>query len=173
MMRRSTTFILITGAIAPAVPATAAAQSPPAAPKLSITTEQVSVSGGRASAITGRQWRVRIVLSPLVAVQTAVVRFYRDGRRLQAAQLPLAPSPTGQSAFATFPFTSAKPGRIIVKATHFATPQLATIKAKPVGVSVVSPSARPGARGPVARLLQGQLAGLGYVVGRPGLYDAR
>ena len=175
MMRRSTTLILIAGAVAPAVPATAAAQSTPApaAPKLSITTEQVNVSGGRASVLTGRQWRVRVVLKPLVAGQTAVVRFYRGGRRVQAAQLPLAPSPTGKSAYATFSYTSAKPGRILVKATHFATPALPTLKAKAVGVSVVSPSARPGARGPVVRMLQGQLARRGYVVGRPGLYDAR
>ena len=172
-MRRSITFILTAGAIAPAVPATAAAQSTPAAPKLSITTEQVTVSGGRASVLTGRQWRVRVVLSPLVAGQTAVVRFYRGGHRIRAAQLPLAPSPTGHSAYATFNFASAKAGRIVVKATHFATPQLATLKAKAVGVSVVTPSARPGSRGPVVRTLQSQLARLGYVVGRPGLYDAR
>src|SRR3954471_21076874 len=175
MMRRSITLSLLAGAIAPAVPATAAAQSTPApaAPKLSITTEQVTVSGGRASVLTGRRGRVRVVLSPCVAGQTAVLRFYRDGRRVQAAQLPLAPSTTGQSAFATFTFASAKPGRIIVKATHFATPQLATLKAKAVGVSVVTPSARPGARGPVVRTLQAQLARLGYVVGQRGLYDAR
>ena len=174
-MRRSITISLLAGAIAPAVPATAAAQSTPApaAPKLSITTEQVSVAGGRASALTGRQWRVRIVLKPFVAGQTAVVRFYRGGRRLQAAQLPLVPSPTGQSAFVTFPFKSAKPGRILIRATHFATPQLATLKAKAVGVSIVTPSARPGARGPVVRTLQAKLARLGYVVGRRGLYDAR
>jgi lipoprotein-anchoring transpeptidase ErfK/SrfK len=175
MMRRSTTFVLVAGVIAPAAPATAAAQSTPtaAAPKLSITTEQVTVSGGRASALVGRQWRVRVVLKPLVGGQTAVVRFYRGGRRVQAAQLPLAPSPTGRSAFATFTFASAKAGRIVVKATHFATAQLPTVKAKAVGVSVVTPSARPGARGPVVRLLQGSLARLGYVVGQPGLYDAR
>src|SRR3954453_6110981 len=167
MMRRSITLSLLAGAIAPAVPATAAAQSTPApaAPKLSITTEQVNVSGGRASVLTGQQWRVRIVLKPFVAGQTAGVRFYRDGRRLQAAQLPLAPSATGQSAFATFTLTSAKPGRILVRATHFATPPLPTIKAKVVGVSVVTPSARPGSRGPVVRTLQAQLAKLGYVVG--------
>src|SRR3954454_8443375 len=128
MMRRSIISLLVAGAIAPAVPATAAAQSTPApaAPKLSITTEQVSVAGGRASALTGQQWRVRVVLSPLVPGQTAVLRFYRGGRRLQAAQLPLAPSPTGQSAFATFAFKTSKPGRILIRATHFATPQLAT-----------------------------------------------
>jgi hypothetical protein len=175
MMRRSITLLVVAGAIAPAVPATAAAQATPApaAPKLSITTEQVTVTGGRASALTGRQWRVRVVLKPFVAGQTAVVRFYRGGRRIQAAQLPLAPSATGQSAFATFSFKSAKPGRILIRATHFATPQLATLRAKAVGVSIVSPSARPGARGPVVRMLQAQLAQRGYVVGRRGLYDAR
>jgi hypothetical protein len=148
MMRRSTTLILVAGVVAPALPATAAAQSTPApaAPKLSITTEQVIVSGGRASVLTGQQWRVRVVLKPFVAGQTAVLRFYRDGRKVQAAQLPLAPSPTGQSAFATFTYTSAKPGRILVKATHFATPVLPTLKAKVVGVSVVTPSARHDAR---------------------------
>jgi lipoprotein-anchoring transpeptidase ErfK/SrfK len=175
MMRRSIIPLLLAGAIAPAVPATAAAQSTPApaAPKLSITTEQVTVSGGRASALAGQRWRVRVVLSPMVPGQTAVVRFYRGGRRIRAAQLPLAPSATGKSAFFTFTFASAKPGRILVRATHFATPQLQTLKAKAVGVSIVTPSARPGARGPVVRTLQAQLAARGYVVGTPGLYDAR
>jgi hypothetical protein len=174
MMRRST-ISLLAGAVMAAAPAAAAAQSaPPAAkPKLSITTERVSVSGGRASALTGQAWRVRVVLKPLVPGQTAVVRFYRDGRRVKAAQLPLAPSPTGQSAYVVVPFTSGRPGRIVVRATHFANPQLATLKAKGVGVSIVRPSARPGARGPVVRLLQSQLARRGYVVGRAGLYDAR
>lgn len=175
MMRRSTISPFLAGAFLAAVPGAAAAQStpPPAAPKLSITTEQVSVSGGRATALVGQQWRVRVVLKPLIAGQTAVVRFYRDGRRVAAAQLPLVPSPTGQSAFTTFNFSSAKAGRIVVKATHFATAELGTLKAKAVGVSVVTPSARPGARGPVVRMLQTQLARLGYVVGVPGLYDAR
>jgi peptidoglycan hydrolase-like protein with peptidoglycan-binding domain len=173
MMRRSTTFVLA-GAVMTAAPAAATAQStPPAAPKLSITTEQVSASGGRASALVGQAWQVRIVLKPLVPGQTAVVRFYRHGRRVQAAQLPLAPSPTGRSAYATFPYTSHRPGRVVVRATHFATPQVPTLKARGVGVSVVRPSARPGARGPVVRLLQTQLARRGYVVGRRGLYDAR
>ena len=172
MTRRSTVLILIAGA-APAAPATAAAQTTAATPRLSITTEQVNVHGGRASALTGQAWRVRVVLTPLVGGQTAVVRFYRNGHRVQAAQLPLAPSRTGKSAYATFTYKSARPGRIVVRATHFATPQLATLKAKGVGVSVVAPSLRPGSRGPAVRLLQGQLARLGYVIGRPGFYDAR
>jgi peptidoglycan hydrolase-like protein with peptidoglycan-binding domain len=169
MMRRSVP-VLVAGAVMAAAPAAATAQS---APKLSITTEQVNVNGGRASALTGQTWRVRIVLKPFVPGQTAVVRFYRNGRRVKAAQLPLAPSSTGQSAYVVLPFTSGRPGRVVVRATHFATPQVGTLKARGVGVSVVRPSARPGARGPVVRTLQGHLARRGYVVGRAGLYDAR
>jgi peptidoglycan hydrolase-like protein with peptidoglycan-binding domain len=173
MMRRSIPF-LVAGAVMAAVPAAAAAQTaPPAAPKLSITTEQVGVSGGRASVLAGRRWQVRVVLSPLVPGQTAVVRFYRGSRRVKAAQVPLTPSPTGKSASAVVPFTSARPGRIVVRATHFATAQVVTLRAKAVRVSVVRPSARPGSRGPAVRLLQAQLAQRGYVVGRAGLYDAR
>ena len=174
MKRRSTILIGLAGALT-TVPATAQGQSTPghAAPRLSITTEQVFVSHGRASALIGQAWSVRIVLKPYVPGQAAVVRFYRDGRRIEAAQLPLTPSPTGHSAFAVVPFTSAMPGRIVVRASHFATPQLGALRARAVRVSVITPSARPGARGPVVRMLQGQLARLGYVVGRPGLYDPR
>ena len=174
MMRRST-IALLAGAIVAAAPATAAAQStpPPAAPRLSITTERVSASGGRASALAGQPWRVRIVLKPLVAGQVATVRFYRNGHRLRVRQVALGPSPTGQSAFALVPFTSGRSGRIVVRATHLATPVLPTLRAKGVGVTVVTPSVRPGARGPAVRLLQGKLAKLGYVVGRAGSYDAR
>src|ERR1700754_3418536 len=113
MMRRSLTSTLVAGALAAPLPAAAAAQSTPApvTPKLSITTEQVTVSGGRASVLTGRQWRVRVVLKPLIAGQPAVVRFYRHGHRVAAAQLPLAPSPTGQSAYSTFNFTSKVAGQ--------------------------------------------------------------
>jgi hypothetical protein len=113
------------------------------------------------------------VLKPLVPAQVVTVRFYRDGRKVQVRQVALAPSPTGQSAFALVPFASAKSGRILVRATHLATPELPTLTAKTVGVSVVTPSLRPGARGPAVRVLQGQLGKLGYVVGRAGFYDAR
>ena len=61
----------------------------------------------------------------------------------------------------------------MVRATHFATPQLGTLKAQRGRRVVVPPSAKPGSRGPVVRLLQTQLAKLGYVVGRHGVYDAR
>src|SRR4051794_7350963 len=175
MMRRFSPSLLTAAALAAAVvPATAAAQAPaPAAPKLSITTERVSVTGGRAAVLAGQSWRVRIVMKPLVAGQVATVRFYRDGRKLTVRQVALQPSPTGASAFALVPFTSGRAARIVVRASHLATPLAPTLRARAVGVSVVAPRAAPGARGPAVRLLQSQLAVAGYVVGRAGLYDDR
>jgi peptidoglycan hydrolase-like protein with peptidoglycan-binding domain len=173
MMRRSTISLMTAGACALAVPAAADAQAPPAAPKLSLTTEQVSSGGGRASVLTGKTWRVRVVMTPYVPGQVATVRFYRGGRRLSAVPVALAPSSTGRSGFALVPFTSGKAGRVEIRASHLATPQAPTLVAKPARVRVLAPSARPGSRGPLVRLLQGQLAARGYVVGRSGLYDAR
>ena len=172
-MRRSSILILTAGASALAVPAAAAAQAPPASPKLSLTTEQVSKSGGRASALTGRTWRVRVVMSPYVAGQTATVSFYRGGRRLSQVPVALAPSRSGRAGFALVPFTSGRTGRVVVRATHTATPEVKTLVAKRAQVRILAPSARPGARGPLVRLLQRRLAARGYVTGRTGRYDAR
>jgi peptidoglycan hydrolase-like protein with peptidoglycan-binding domain len=172
MTRRFSFLLTFAGAVALAVPAAAAAQTAPT-PHLSITTERLSTSGGRASALAGQPWRVRVVLKPLVPGQVATVRFYRDGRKLHVRQVALQPSPTGESAFALVPFTSGRAGRIVVRATHLATPQAPTVVATGVGVDVVAPAARPGSRGPAVRLLQSQLAQRGYVVGRRGQYDAR
>jgi len=172
-MRRSSILILSAGASALALPAAAAAQAPPAAPKLSLTTEQVNTSGGRASALTRQTWRVRVVMTPYVAGQTATVSFYRGGRRLSQVPVALGPSSSGRSGHALVPFTSGRPGRVVVRATHAATPEVKTLVAKRVRVRILAPSARPGARGPLVRLLQRGLAARGYVTGRAGLYDAR
>jgi lipoprotein-anchoring transpeptidase ErfK/SrfK len=196
MMRRYSLLLMVAGAVAPVLPATAAAQAPappaapppppaappaalpapaPAAPapKLSLTTERVTTSAGRASTFAGQAWRVRVVLKPLIAGQSATVRFYRDGRKVGVRQVALQPSATGGSAFALVPFTSGRPGRIVVRATHRATPEAPTVLATAVGVSVLSPDIGLGARGPAVRLLQSRLAAHGYVVGTRGLYDAR
>jgi hypothetical protein len=62
---------------------------------------------------------------------------------------------------------------VTVRASHAATPQLATVRAKGRSVDVLALRASPGGRGPAVRLLQARLARLGYVVGQRGLYDAR
>jgi peptidoglycan hydrolase-like protein with peptidoglycan-binding domain len=139
-------------------------------PLLSLTPE--GLQSGRAT-LAQTAWRVRVVAQPWVEGQTATVRFYRNGKRVAKRDVALTRSPTGRSGMAVIPFTSGRPGRITVQATHLATPELPQLKARPVRVRVLALSAAPGARGPVVRLLQQRLSAAGYVVGQRGLYDAR
>jgi hypothetical protein len=139
-------------------------------PLLSLTTEQV---GGDAVTLVGQPWRVRVVMQPWVEGQTATVRFYRHGKRIAAVPVTFQPSKTGKSGMAVVPFKSKLPARVEVRASHLASPQLGTLVAKPVRVNVLALHAKPGARGPAVRLLQSELASLGYVVGRRGLFDDR
>jgi peptidoglycan hydrolase-like protein with peptidoglycan-binding domain len=156
--------VLLASAAAPS--AASAAQGP----LLSLTTEQV---GGDAVTLVGQPWRVRVVMQPWVEGQTATVRFYRHGKRIAAVPVTLQPSKTGKSGMAVVPFTSKLPARVEVRASHLASPQLGTLVAKPVRVTVAALHAKPGARGPAVRLLQSELSSLGYVVGKRGLFDDR
>jgi L,D-transpeptidase-like protein/putative peptidoglycan binding protein len=139
-------------------------------PLLSLTPERV---GGDGVAVVASQWRVRVVLQPWVEGETATVRFFRRGRQLSEVAVSFQQSPTGRSGIAVVPFSTTTPGRVEVRASHPATWRMEPLEAKPVHVTVTPLRAAPGARGPVVRLLQGQLRALGYVVGRAGLYDDR
>jgi peptidoglycan hydrolase-like protein with peptidoglycan-binding domain len=150
--------------------ATPSAASAAQGPLLSLTPERV---GGDRVTLVGQPWRVRVVLQPWIDGQTATVRFYRHGHRIAAAPVTFQRSATGKSGIAVVPFTSKLPARVEVRASHLASPQMGTLVAKPVRVNVVALHASPGARGPAVRLLQTRLAALGYVVGKPGLFDDR
>jgi peptidoglycan hydrolase-like protein with peptidoglycan-binding domain len=111
-------------------------------------------------------------MKPYVAGETVVVRVYRGNRKLRVKTLTPKPVNGGTAAVATLKVKSAKPGRVLLKASHKATPAVGTLRARTVGVTVVRPSAGPGSSGPVVRLLQSRLAALHYVVPRTGVYDA-
>ena len=135
----------------------------------------VAVSGGRAS----RPRRAPVArprrLSPMVPGQTVVVRFYRDGHSVAAAQVPLAPSPAASPRSSRCRSRRARAGRIVVRATHRATPQLGTLKAKRRRARrSCLPRARPGAPRPVVRAPAAP-ARAARLRRRPapGVYDAR
>ncbi|MEA2359926.1 MAG: hypothetical protein QOI62_3186 [Solirubrobacteraceae bacterium] len=158
-------FILLLGLVAPGVAAAAPG------PLLALTPEQV---GGRERvALATVPWRVRVVMAPWVPGQVVSVRFYRHGSRLSEVQVPLTQTPGADSGYAVVPFQTTRDGRVEVRATHLATPEIGTMVATPVQVRVVPLRAGPGARGPAVRLLQQQLAAGGYVVGQRGVYDDR
>jgi hypothetical protein len=164
----------------PPVPPPAAPPVTPPAPKpvappaiqgsLTLTAERV---GSGRSVLAGRRFRVRGVVQPYVAGQKATVRFYRGRSKLKVKSVQVLPSKTGKSGYFLVGFSTKSPGKITVRASHLATPQLNTAVAKPVTVDVLPLHAGPGTRGAVVRELQRRLAALGYVVGQRGVYDAR
>jgi hypothetical protein len=169
-----TALVLIPAAALALTAAPAAAEAPqpnPAAGRMTLAAERVG--GDRRRALIGARWRVRGRVRPYVAGQTVVVRFYRRARKLRAVRVAVRPSRTGRTGSFVVGYATRRPGRVVVRASHRATPQQRTFRARRVVVRVVEPSARLGSRGPVVRMLQARLAALGYVVGARGRYDGR
>ena len=156
-------------------PASAAAQTPPPAPPVTPTLKvsaEDAFGGSRPVALTGRSFTARVVLRPYIAGETVTLRVYRGGKKIRVKALTPQPVNGGTAGVATLKVKSAKPGRLLLRASHAATPGLPTLRAKTVGVTAVRPSAGPGAKGPAVRLLQERLAAMKYVVPRTGVYDA-
>ncbi len=147
-----------------------AAQPAPVSGQFTLTAERV---GAAKAVLAGRRFRVRGVVQPYVAGQTATVRFYRGKSKLKVKVVQLLPSSTGKSGYFVTGFATKHPGRITVRASHLATPRLSTVVAEPVSVDVLALRAGPGSRGAVVRELQRRLSALGYVVGQRGFYDSR
>lgn len=166
-----------------AAPAGARAQAPdptptPAAPAptpapATIRLVLERVNGARAEVLPGARFRVRGIVEPYVPGQTVTVRFQRGAAKLRVVTVPVLLPPRATAGQFVVGFATARPGRVLVRASHLATPEMATAVAAPRRVTVVAPRAGPGARGPAVRLLQQRLAALGYVVGVRGRYDAR
>jgi L,D-transpeptidase catalytic domain/Putative peptidoglycan binding domain len=161
-------------ATTPAPPATATPPPPAPAPAPATLTMRLERVNGRAAAVlAGDRFRVRGSVQPYVAGQRVVVRFYRGGRRVGARRVAVRPTSTGSRGTFVVGYASRRPGRLTVRAGHRATAQLATLVARPRVVDVLPLRARPGSTGAGVRALQRRLRALGYVVGKPGVLDAR
>jgi peptidoglycan hydrolase-like protein with peptidoglycan-binding domain len=184
-MRRSALAVL--GVLA--LPATAAAQTPPApaptpppaapapAPAPAATAAlSVSVTGGlpgkRPAALAGRSFTARVVMKPYLANEGAVLRVYRGSKKLKVKSLAFRPVAGGTAGVATLKVSAKSSALLTLRASHRATPGLATAVAKPLKVNVVRAYAGPGSKGPAVRYLQDRLAALHYVTSRSGVYDA-
>jgi hypothetical protein len=185
-MRRPAVALVLLAALA--LPAQAAAQTPPAptpvppaatpVPPAPVATAALSITaqdvlGGKSpAALAGRTFTACVVMKPFVANEGAILRVYRGSKKLKVKSLTFKPVAGGASGVATFKVSSKVAGKLTLKASHKATPGLATTVAKPVRVNVVRAYAGPGSRGPAVKLLQDKLAALHYVVPRSGVYDA-
>ena len=161
------------------LPAAASAQVPTPTPTpvpvpapvqgtLKLEAQRVHRDGERRVALTRTAWRVRGELSPYVAGQQVVVRFFRDGRKVHEQVEQLQPIRGGSVGMFRTPFTSRRAGRVAVEAVHLATPEMDTVRSKKIRVSVTTPSVSSPT---IVRLLQRGLAKMGYAVSRSGVFD--
>lgn len=179
-MRRAAALLVVL--LAALAPAAARAQSPvappapvPAAPppvEATLTLKAERVGGTRATTLTGSGVRVRGTTTPFVAGQTAVVRFYERGRKRAARRVALRPGPAGTGIF----MLSYKPrlaGPLSIRAAHEPTPQLGGLAARADTIDVLPRRVDPRSGDASIRSLQRRLRRLGYVTGRPGVFDGR
>jgi lipoprotein-anchoring transpeptidase ErfK/SrfK len=150
------------------------AATPPAAPApgaLTLTLEKVN--GRSAAVLSGQRFRVRGRVTPYVAGQRVVVRVYRGDKKVASRRMLVKPTADGTRGVFLLGYKTGTPGHLTVRGSHRATAQQATMVAKGRGVDVLPLRASPGSTGPTVRTLQRKLKSLGYVVGAPGVYDAR
>jgi hypothetical protein len=152
----------------PPAPTPTPTPAPPAAGAITTTAPDLPVAG---TALTGRAFTVRAVLKPYVAGEKVTVRVYRGHKKIAVRALTPRPVNGNSAGVATLKVKSGKPGKLAIKASHKATPALATAVAKTLRVQALRPYAAMGARGPLVRLLQAKLAGLHYAVPRTGVFD--
>ncbi|HMJ33834.1 MAG TPA: L,D-transpeptidase family protein [Baekduia sp.] len=143
----------------------------PAAGTLGLTLERVN--GKAASVLAGDRIRVRGAVTPYVAGQKVVVRFYRGAKKLASRQVTIKPTKSGTSGTFVLGYRTSSAGHVTVRASHRATAQLLTMVAKGQGVDVLPLRARPGSKGLAVRVLQSKLKAFGYVIGQAGVYDGR
>jgi L,D-transpeptidase catalytic domain len=140
---------------------------PPPVPQLTLVADSVLRAGGRAVVLRGRSFVVRGAMLPAVAGQQVELRLFRNGKRSRTVRVPVAADGTFARRMPT-----RRLGRVSVRATHAATPELGAARGPKVSVRVVEPRLGPGAGGPLVRLLQRGLARLHYAVPRNGSFDA-
>ena len=135
---------------------------------LTLQAQRVHRDDERKVALTRTAWRVRGVLTPYIAGQQVTVRFFRDGRKIHEQVEQLTPIRGGTAGEFRTPFSSKRAGRVAVEAVHLATPEMDTVRSERVRVNVMTPSVSSPT---IVRLLQRNLAKLGYAVSRSGSYD--
>lgn len=172
MRTRRASVLLLPVAIGLA-PATAAAQTAgtPERPSTTVRTSILGDSDGKV--LEGRTWRVRVRTAAPVTGNVEI-RLRRSGRTVLKRTVALAPTEDGTASEAVVRTRAGAAGRVTA-VSEIPTGQatVAAAKARNRSVTVIAARARPGSRGFAVRVLQRELKRKGYVIGRPGRYDAR
>ena len=179
MRRAAALLVLLLAGLAPAA---ARAQTPvaPAAPgagaaapvQAQMTLKVERIGGARATTLTGSRVAIRGTTTAFAAGQTVNVRFFERGRKSAAKRAQLHPGPAGTGIF-ILGYRPRSPGPLSIRAAHDPTPQLGGLAARAATVDVLPRRVQPRSGGASIRALQRRLRRLGYVTGRPGVFDGR
>jgi hypothetical protein len=159
----------------PTPPAPTPTPTPPPAPPpakgvASLKLDKTLRDGRARVQLTGAKFRIRGTVKPFVAGQKMQVRVSVGGKKIKTRTVRLLPGPNGTGVF-QLSLASRRAGRLAVIALHKPTPQLERLRSRAARLRVLQPSAPPGARGAVVRLLQHGLKRLHYAVPLSGIYD--
>ena len=117
----------------------------PASGTLKLTLEKVN--GKAASILAGDRFRIRGAVKPYVAGQSVVVRFYRGDKKIASKKVTVQAGSAASGMF-VLGYRAGKAGHITVRASHRATPELATLVAKGRGRRRPAAARQPGLQGP-------------------------
>lgn len=149
---------------------TAAAATPLPTGRIGLRVAGAFALGRQQVAVAGRRLRVDGRIVPAVAGEQVAVRIWRGHTLIKQVTVTPRPTSTGRTATFSVRFTPERSGDVQVFAVHAQSAAQRRLVAR-VALSVVAPSAAPGARGTFVALLQQQLAAVGYAVPRTGVYD--
>lgn len=147
------------------------ARSPPArGDRIAVSLRGAFSLHGRPLAVAGRALRANVRVVPYVPGQRVRVRVWL-GHAL-VVRRTVAPRPTSSGRTATFSvrFVPRRGGKLQIFALHDGTAEQGALSAR-AALSVLTPVAGPGARGPFVALLQQRLAAVGYATPQTGVYD--
>ncbi|HMJ01784.1 MAG TPA: L,D-transpeptidase family protein [Conexibacter sp.] len=147
------------------------ARAPEATGRIGLRVAGAHSVNGRLLALAGRRLRIDGRIVPYVRGEHVSVRIWRGHKLLK--RVTVRPKPTRTRRTATFRvrLTPERSGDLQVFAVHErSSRQRRLLKRTPL--TVVTPTAGPGARGPFVALLQQRLAAVGYATPRSGMLDA-
>ena len=153
----------------PATPGTGPAAQPAGA-QMSVRVIGASFDRGRRYYVAGQRIPVAGTISPYVEGERVTVVLYR-GKRIVARQ-HLGTTKSGNAGAFSTSFPVRKAGSYAVRAYHSASSAQAEATTKKVAFGAFTGKAGGGSRGAKVRLLQRNLARMGYVTSRGGRYDA-
>jgi hypothetical protein len=154
-------------------PALAQDAAPPVTAQMQMTVTFERVGGSRSTVLAGTRVRVHGTVAAFVPNETATVLLSSNGREVHAERVAIQVGADGVSGAFALSYRATRAGRLVVRAVHDPTPALGALDAVGHPVDVLPRRVGPRSHGSSVWALQRRLRRLGYVVGRPGAYDAR